>query len=57
MLSYYLHLTTGMPSLYIYWSYIAGARGPLSRQAGAVDVNGRGPDPLQGGEGLKNPVD
>ena len=57
LLSCYLHLTTGMPSLYIYWSHIAGARGPLSCRAGAVDVSGRGPDPLQGGEGLKNPLD
>ena len=46
-----------MPSLYKYWSHIAGARGPLSCLAGAVDVSGRGPDPLQGGEGLKNPLD
>ena len=46
-----------MPSLYKYWSHIAGARGPLSCRADAVNVSGRGPDPLQGGEGLKNPVD
>ena len=57
LLSYYLHLTTGTPSQYKYWSRISGARGPLSCQAGAVDVNGRGPDPLHGGEGLLNPVD
>ena len=57
LLSCYLHLTTGMPSLYKYWSHIADARGPLSCRVGAVDVSGRGPDPLQGGEGLKNPLD
>ena len=57
MLSCYLHLTTGMPSLYKYWSRISVARGPLTCQAGAVDVTGPGPDPLHGGEGLLNPVD
>ena len=57
MLSCYLHLTTGMPSLYKYWSRISVARGPHICQEGAVDVTGRGHNPLHGGEGLLNPVD